>query len=167
MPHFLLLSITPVVWVVGYRLVEGHIPWRMPLAWWTWPLGIVVMDFTTYWVHRYHHALNLTWAIHSVHHSSVELNLTTSIRSSWVQRLVDDFFYLPLAAIGFDPLVVLGLPLAAAGFGYLIKDCWGFAVHTRNVDKLGPLELVLAAPSHHACTTRAIRSTPARTSASC
>jgi hypothetical protein len=31
----------------------------------------------------------------------------------------------------------------------LWRDCWGFAVHTRNIDKLGPLEWILATPSHH------------------
>ena len=145
-PHFLLLSITPVVWVIGYRVVEARVPWTMPLAWWTWPLGVIVMDFATYWVHRYHHALNLTWAIHSVHHSSEQLTLTTGARSSVAEPVVNAATgaYLILIA----PALV-GLPLAAAGFGYLVKDCWGFAVHTRNVGKLGPLERVLATPSHH------------------
>ena len=145
-PHFLLLSIAPVVWVVGYRAVSTAIPWQMPVRWWTWPLGIVAMDFATYWVHRYHHALNLTWAIHSVHHSSDELTLPTGARSSIAEPVVNiaSGAYLILIA----PALV-GLPLAAAGFGYLVKDCWGFAVHTRNVGKLGPLERVLATPSHH------------------
>jgi hypothetical protein len=118
----------------------------MPLAWWTWPLGIVAMDFATYWVHRYHHALNLTWAIHSVHHSSEHLTLTTGARSSLAEPAVNlvTGAYLILIAPA-----LLGLPLAAAGFGYLVKDCWGFAVHTRNVATLGPLERVLATPSHH------------------
>ena len=67
-PHFALLSIVPVVWVVLYRALWPHVPWHLPLAWWTWPLGIVVMDLAAYGMHRYHHALNLTWAVHAVQH---------------------------------------------------------------------------------------------------
>jgi sterol desaturase/sphingolipid hydroxylase (fatty acid hydroxylase superfamily) len=145
-PHFALLSIVPVVWVVAYRHVEAAMPGQLALGWWAWPLGIVVMDFAAYWMHRYHHALNVTWGIHSVHHSSDEFTMTTGGRSSLAEPFVNvisgAYLILVLPA-------VMGLPVAAAGLGWLVKDVWGFAVHTRNIDKLGPLELVLATPSHH------------------
>jgi sterol desaturase/sphingolipid hydroxylase (fatty acid hydroxylase superfamily) len=145
-PHFATLSILPVAWVVLYRLVERAVPWHVPAGWWIWPLGIVVMDFASYWMHRYHHALNVTWGIHSVHHSSDEYTMTTGARSSVAEPLVNVISgaYLILVAPA-----LLGLPVAAAGLGWVVKDCWGFAVHTRNIDKLGPCELVLATPSHH------------------
>lgn len=145
-PHFATLTILPVAWVLLYRELLSAVPWRLPDAWWTWPLGVVVMDLAAYWMHRYHHALNLTWGVHSVHHSSDELTLTTGARSSLAEPLVNvvSGAYLILVAPA-----LLGLPLAAAGFGWLIKDTWGFAVHTRNVRRLGPLEAVLATPSHH------------------
>lgn len=145
-PHFATLSILPVAWVVLYRLVERALPYHLPAAWWIWPLGIVVMDLAVYWMHRYHHALNLTWGIHAVHHSSDEFTMTTGARSSVAEPLVNVISgaYLILVAPA-----LLGLPVAAAGFGWVVKDCWGFAVHTRNIDKLGPLEYVLATPSHH------------------
>ncbi len=146
-PHFALLTIVPVVWFVAYHWLEPRVPGAMPAdAWWIWPLGIVVMDFAAYWMHRYHHALNLTWGVHSVHHSSENLTVTTGARSSMAEPLVNIISgaYLFLIA----PALV-GLPVAAAGLGWLVKDTWGFAVHTRTIDKLGPLEYVLATPSHH------------------
>jgi alkylglycerol monooxygenase len=146
-PHFTLLAIVPVVWFAAYRGLAPVVPWQLPAhAWWIWPVGIVVMDFAAYWMHRYHHALNVTWAVHSVHHSSDQFTMTTGGRSSFAEPFVNvaSGAYLILIAP-----VLLGLPVAAAGVGWLVKDCWGFAVHTRNIDKLGPLEYVLATPSHH------------------
>ncbi|MBK9035418.1 MAG: sterol desaturase family protein [Myxococcales bacterium] len=147
-PHFALLSIVPVVWVVLYRAAWPQVPWQLPVdAWWIWPLGVVVMDLAAYWMHRYHHALNLTWAVHAVHHSSPYFTMTTGGRSSLAEPLVNvvSGAYLILVAP-----VALGLPLPAAALGWIVKDTWGFAVHTRNIGRLGPLERVLATPTHHA-----------------
>lgn len=146
-PHFAALAMVPVVWVVLYRGLAPLVPWQLPTdAWWIWPLGIVVMDLAAYWMHRYHHALNLTWAVHAVHHSSDEFTMTTGGRSSMAEPIVNivSGAYLILVAP-----VVLGLPLPAAALGWIVKDTWGFAVHTRNVGRLGPLEWILATPSHH------------------
>jgi len=145
-PHFALLSIVPVVWVVVYRHVQAAMPGQLAMGWWIWPMGIVVMDFAAYWMHRYHHAINLTWGVHSVHHSSDEFTMTTGGRSSVAEPFVNvisgAYLILVLPA-------VLGLPIVAAGLGWLVKDTWGFAVHTRNIARLGPLEYVMATPSHH------------------
>lgn len=145
-PHFAVLSVLPVAWVVLYQRVEHAMPWHVPAGWWIWPLGIVAMDLASYWMHRYHHALNITWGIHSVHHSSDEFTITTGGRSSVAEPFVNVISgaYLILVVPA-----LTGLPVAAAGVGWLVKDVWGFAVHTRNVDKLGPLEWILATPSHH------------------
>ena len=101
----------------------------------------VLLDLIYYWKHRWLHENAFGWSMHSVHHSSVELNLTTSIRSSVIQRNVDDFFYLPLCAMGFDPLLVLVI----ADLN-LISQFW---IHTRVIPRLGPLEWILNTPSAH------------------
>lgn len=145
-PHVAVLTVLPVAWVVLYRVVLHAMPWHIPMGWWVWPLGILAMDFASYWMHRYHHALNVTWGIHSVHHSSEEFTITTGIRASvaepFVNVLSGAYLILVLPAL-------TGLPVVAAGLGWLVKDIWGVAVHTRNVRTLGPLEWILATPSHH------------------
>jgi alkylglycerol monooxygenase len=147
LPHYALVVILPVVWMVGYRATSPWIPWHMPAnAWWIWPVGIVVMDFAAYWMHRYHHALNLTWATHSVHHSAHEFATPTGGRSAIFEPAVN---ILSGAYIILMLPVVIGLPLPAAAFGWMIKDTWGFAVHTQTIHTLGWLEMVMATPSHH------------------
>ncbi len=145
-PHTLLLTVVPAAWMALYGLLERAVPWRLPTEWWIWPLGIIAMDFATYWMHRYHHALNITWGIHSVHHSSEEFTITTGARSSVAEPLVNvvsgAYLFLVVPAL-------LGIPLVAAGVGWFVKVAWGVAVHTRCIDKLGPLEWILATPSHH------------------
>lgn len=145
-PHVAVLSVLPVAWVILYRIVEHAMPWHIPMGWWVWPLGILAMDFASYWMHRYHHALNLTWGIHSVHHSSEEFTITTGARASVAEPFVNvvsgAYLILVLPAL-------TGLPVVAAALGWLVKDVWGVAVHTRNVGTLGPLEWILATPSHH------------------
>lgn len=108
----------------------------------------VLLDLIYYWKHRWLHENAFGWSMHSVHHSSVELNLTTAIRSSVIQRNIDDLFYLPLSMMGFDPVMVLVI----ADLN-LISQYW---IHTRVIPRLGPLEWFLNTPSahrmHHAAT---------------
>jgi sterol desaturase/sphingolipid hydroxylase (fatty acid hydroxylase superfamily) len=99
------------------------------------------LDFLYYAKHRFLHETELGWSIHEVHHSSPELNLTSSIRSGWIQRFIDDAFYSPLVLFGFSPIVVL-----------LIADINLFSqfwVHTRVRLWLGPLEGIINTPSAH------------------
>jgi alkylglycerol monooxygenase len=124
-----------------FALVYEHSPLRITSTVGASVACYVALDCIYYWKHRWLHETAFGWSMHSVHHSSTELNLTTSIRSSWIQRLIDDFFYLPLVALGFDPLLVLVIADVN-----LFSQFW---IHTRVIGKLGPLELVLNTPSSH------------------
>lgn len=107
---------------------------------WLILLAFVLYDFCYYWNHRLGHEMSILWAAHVVHHSSEEYNLTTALRQtsgsflSWI-------FYLPLAFIGVDPLLLLSV-----GSLNLIYQFW---VHTQHIKKLGWLEWVLVTPSNH------------------
>lgn len=126
----------------GYKYIFEH--WRLfelPQSIWIWMILFIGVDFFYYWFHRMSHQVNALWAAHIVHHQSEEYNLTVALRQSWFQGWFSWVFYLPLAFVGFDPLMFLTL----SSFNTLYQ----FWIHTRAIKSLGPLEWILNTPSHH------------------
>ncbi len=109
-------------------------------SWIVWVLAFVLYDFCYYWNHRMGHEVNLLWAAHVVHHSSEEYNLTTALRQTGT-GLFSFIFYLPIALLGIDPLIVISV-----GAINLVYQFW---VHTRHVGKLGWFDFVFVSPSNH------------------
>lgn len=107
---------------------------------WVWVLAFVLYDLCYYWNHRLGHEMNILWAAHVVHHSSEEYNLTTALRQTGTSVL-SFIFYLPLAILGFDPVMIISV-----GAINLIYQFW---VHTRHVGKLGWFDYVFVSPSNH------------------
>ena len=118
----------------------------------TWVVCFLGVDFFYYWFHRVSHESNLAWGAHIVHHSSEEYNLSVALRQGALQSFFSFPFYLPLAWLGFPPLVFL----ACSSFDTLYQ----FWIHTRTIGRLGPLEWVLNTPSlhrvHHGCDPKYI-----------
>lgn len=112
----------------------------LPSTWWMWLIAFVFYDFCYYWNHRLGHEMNILWAAHVVHHSSEEYNLTTALRQSG-SSFLSWIFYLPMAILGFDPVVLI-----TVGSLNLIYQFW---VHTRHIPKLGWFEWVFVTPSNH------------------
>lgn len=110
-------------------------------SWVVWATCFLLVDHQYYWFHRISHEVNLPWGAHIVHHSSEEYNLAVALRQSAFQPLFSWVFYLPLALLGFPPLVFLACSSA--------NTLYQFWIHTRLIGKLGFLELFLNTPSHH------------------
>jgi sterol desaturase/sphingolipid hydroxylase (fatty acid hydroxylase superfamily) len=108
---------------------------------WAWVACFLGVDLAYYWFHRVSHRVNAVWATHVVHHQSEEYNLAVALRQGAFQGWFSWVFYLPLAVLGFPPLMFLTL----SAFDTLYQ----FWIHTRVIGKLGPLEWVLNTPSHH------------------
>ncbi|MEE1944168.1 sterol desaturase family protein [Pedobacter sp. KR3-3] len=126
----------------GYKYIFEH--WRLfdlPNTIWVWIILFIGVDFFYYWFHRMSHQVNALWAAHIVHHQSEEYNLTVALRQSWFQGWFSWVFYLPLALIGFDPLMFLTL----SAFNTLYQ----FWIHTRAIKNMGFLEHIINTPSHH------------------
>jgi len=106
-------------------------------------LGLFVSsEFLYYWHHRASHRVRWLWATHSVHHSPTRLNLTAAIRLGWTGSISGSFvFFLPLAWIGFHPLMIVGM--------LSVNLLYQFFIHTELSPRLGPLEWVLNTPDHH------------------
>lgn len=117
-------------------------PYKFPAeAWWTWAILLFLDDFAYYWFHRISHESRVFWNFHVVHHSSEYYNLSVAVRQSWFSGILHWIFYAPIMMLGFAPwmfFLVHGVNL--------IYQFW---IHTRLIERLGPLEAVLNTPSHH------------------
>lgn len=108
---------------------------------WVYLFAFVAYDFCYYWFHRISHEVNLFWAGHVVHHQSEEYNLTTALRQS-SGGFFGFIFYLPLALLGIEPLVLL-----TVGSLNLVYQFW---VHTRHINRMPAwYEYVFVTPSNH------------------
>jgi sterol desaturase/sphingolipid hydroxylase (fatty acid hydroxylase superfamily) len=119
-----------------YRLFD--LPSGSVAVWIACFLGV---DFLYYWFHRTSHEVNAFWAAHVVHHQSEEFNLAVALRQGAFQGTFSWVFYLPLAVLGFPPLMFLSVTS--------VNTLYQFWIHTRVIGRLGPLEWVLNTPSNH------------------
>ncbi len=126
---------------LGYLFLYEHRFFILENTWWTWVLLFLGVDFFYYWFHRMSHEINALWAAHIVHHQSEDYNLSVALRQSWFQGWFSWAFYLPLALIGFDPIMFA----TVNSFNTLYQ----FWIHTTTIKTMGPLEWVINTPSHH------------------
>jgi sterol desaturase/sphingolipid hydroxylase (fatty acid hydroxylase superfamily) len=126
-----------------YTLVWQHLSvWQLPAnALWVWLTGLLLYDFCYYWLHRAGHRVAVLWAAHVVHHQSEEYNLSTALRQTATGWVGGWFFYLPMALLGFPPLVFAVVAL--------IDLLYQFWVHTRQIGKLGWFDRWFCSPSNH------------------
>ena len=135
-----------VRWVV-FSAASTWAPVSWPLDPVTWVALYLLVDLFYYSRHRLLHSTRLGWALHAPHHASTDLSLTSALRLGWVQRVLDDFFYVPLVLLGAPPLAVfIAVELNHA------SQLW---CHTEVIGRLSFLDKFLNTPSnhrvHHAC----------------
>lgn len=118
------------------RLLE--LPESHPL---TWVAAFILLDLCYYWLHRMSHTINILWGGHAPHHQSEEYNLAVALRQGALQGPLTIPFYLPMAVLGFSPLVYFSVAQ--------LNTIYQFWIHTRAIDKMGPLEAIFNTPSHH------------------
>ncbi len=106
-----------------------------------WILLVLAEDFTYWFMHLLDHHIRFLWAGHIHHHSSNEFNFSVGLRSAVFEPIEKFFFFIPLAFVGFRPLDIVLI--------YILAQGWGTFVHTKMINKLGPLEYFLTTPSHH------------------
>ncbi|MEZ5014143.1 MAG: sterol desaturase family protein [Chitinophagales bacterium] len=114
----------------------------IPDTWITWVLLFLGIDFFYYWFHRYAHEINFLWGGHVVHHQSEEYNLSVALRQGAFQKFGSFAFYLPLACIGFDPVMFIVISQ--------FQTLYQFWIHTKTIHTLpAPVEYIFNTPSHH------------------
>jgi len=129
------------VYVIYGYLWEHFRVYTISLNVYTFVVLLLLMDFFSYWVHRWGHAINILWAVHSPHHSAEEMNIFVGLRASVTQRVFTFSVLWPLTLIGFTPFdiyLVNGIHLFIALFQHVT---W-----TGKTERLGR---IFNTPSHH------------------
>ncbi|MEP5611656.1 MAG: sterol desaturase family protein [Cyclobacteriaceae bacterium] len=111
-------------------------------AWWAWMLAIVADDFTFYWHHRFSHTVRVLWACHVPHHSSKNYNFAVSIRNGWFITLYKPIFWIWLACVGFEPVMI--------GTAMIINGTYQYFLHTKLLGSLGWFGKIFNNPYVHA-----------------
>ena len=107
-----------------------------------WIVAFLIYDLAWYVDHRLAHRVGFLWAMHHVHHSSGEYNMTVASRGFVVDTTLlsrPTFYLLPLLGVTPYYFIVLNI----------FTNIWGIAQHTRLVGKLPWLDWLLATPSNH------------------
>ena len=118
-------------------------------------LGIVTLDLKQYLFHRLVHYYDFLWCIHKVHHSDVEIDLTTGFRFHPLEAVLS-------ALVNIIVIAVFGIAVEVLLLRYLLTFFANFFTHGNfymppTLDRY--LKWILVTPSmhhlHHALDIRA------------
>ncbi|MBT6175996.1 MAG: sterol desaturase family protein [Deltaproteobacteria bacterium] len=132
-----LLPLAAIAFIYQY----GHV-FELPGGTIGWVLGVLMYDLAWYCDHRIAHRVGFFWAMHHVHHSSSEYNMTVASRGFVVDTTLlsrPTFYLLPLLGLSPYHFIVINI----------FTNVWGIAQHTRLIGKLPLLDLIFATPSNH------------------
>jgi len=113
LPAFLLLRLTLIPiplalawWAQQHRV--GILHWSHAPVWLASIIGFLVMDWTYYWWHYATHRVPLLWRFHNVHHTDLDLDVSTAARFHFGEILFSiPFRMLVVLVFGIPPLVYL------------------------------------------------------------
>lgn len=131
------LYVTVFYWVyIYYSFIQ------LPSNWATVIACIILADIAYYWEHRFVHRVGFGWATHAVHHSSPYFNISVAYRFGPLDGLMPLAFHLPLALLGFNPIIIF--------LSEMLVQLYQTLLHTEVVRKLPrPIEAIFNTPSHH------------------
>jgi sterol desaturase/sphingolipid hydroxylase (fatty acid hydroxylase superfamily) len=91
----------------GIKAISGGFDLQSMNPMKSWPMwailliGMLVRDFTQWWIHRLLHRVDWLWEYHKVHHSVEQMGFAAQLRYHWVENIVyRTLEYIPLALLG-------------------------------------------------------------------
>ena len=103
---------------------------------------LLVVDLTTYWVHRAFHKVPFLWSFHAIHHSSLEMDWLAGSRMHLVDVVVT-------RAAGFLPVFVLGFSQGALLAYLAFVSIHAVYIHANVRWRWPLLRWIIATPEYH------------------
>jgi sterol desaturase/sphingolipid hydroxylase (fatty acid hydroxylase superfamily) len=120
--------------------VAAHIPWYIRFF-----ASLLILDFVYYAVHIAFHSFGPLWRVHSIHHSDVDFDLTTGLRSHPLEPLLR-------CAAQFAVIAVVAAPAAVVLFYSWLSVAHSLFAHLnvtlpRKLDQI--LRFAIITPQFH------------------
>ncbi|NQV89990.1 sterol desaturase family protein [Candidatus Uhrbacteria bacterium] len=106
-------------------------------------VGILLSDLLFYWYHRAQHAFAWLWPIHELHHADTQLNVTTSMRTYWLEYPVQ------VLLISVPVQLLIGVNVQVYLWTMVLMTSWLFMAHTNVRLRLGVLTPFICGPQVH------------------
>ena len=103
---------------------------------------VLAMDFGEYVFHRAQHRFPVLWAMHSLHHSDPDMNISTTNRHFWAEHGVKSLTTYLAVALMFKTNIAV-----VAGYG--LVGFYNYVVHMRLRMGYGRFSPLLNAPLYH------------------
>jgi sterol desaturase/sphingolipid hydroxylase (fatty acid hydroxylase superfamily) len=105
--------------------------------------SLFLADLLFYWYHRAQHHVSWLWPLHELHHSDTELNVTTSMRSYWLE------YPIQVLIISLPVQMLIGVSTQTLLLSVLVMTSWLYFTHTNVRLRLGPLTSIVCGPQLH------------------
>lgn len=86
----------------------GLLQWLPFPAWLGWTACFLLMDYAYWWWHRANHIIPFFWRFHNVHHTDLDLDVSTASRFHFGEMILSvGFLSLAVFVFGLNPLMLL------------------------------------------------------------
>ena len=140
---FTFLTVMPIQYWITHLPANPIVPMIQAQPLWLQFIELlIVVDFTTYWLHRAMHEVPLLWRFHAIHHSTEQMDWLASSRLHIVEVVLTRFIAtIPIFLIGFH---------TSAVFAYLVFISFhAIFIHSNVRFRFPYLRWLIATPEFH------------------
>ncbi len=122
-PLLMFVLLTPLIDAIDTEMrmadiippsLESWMPWLNSAPFWSFLFYLVLLDFVSYWLHRWQHQFHWWWSLHSLHHAQREMSFWSDNRNHLLDVfLIDGIFALIALLIGVPPAQFVALVVAS------------------------------------------------------
>ena len=117
-----------------------HLPWWIEIG-----VTFLLMDYAYWWWHYANHMLPFFWRFHNVHHTDLDMDVSTAARFHFGEIIFSvAFLALTVVLFGIDPLLLLVYFICFEGATLFHHSNWRLPIALERV-----LHLILVTPRMH------------------
>jgi len=130
-------------WAQQHRV--GLLNWLGPPEWLAIPAGFVILDYAYWWWHWANHMIPFFWRFHNVHHTDLDMDVTTAARFHFGEILFSTgFLSILLLVAGISPMTFIIFFVVFEGAVAFHHSNWRLPIRLERV-----LNLVIVTPRMH------------------